>query len=164
QSAFLTVYDIKSTSAVNFVKRDENILLTDSALMYDEQRQLFHIKNNWNKKDAKSPFYMNYQSPDSNHHRIICNGFYQFKGDLIVHFHENHLPQEFNKQLQSDVLIVSDNIWMNWQEVNKHYHPKIVVIDSSIKNYIAKKWRQELKKLGIAFWDVGQLGAYIKQY
>jgi len=162
--ASLTIYQIKNSTAINFIKQNENILLCDSLLMKDDQKQLFHIKNNWNKQDAVDPVYINYQIPDSSHHRVLSNGFFQFKGDLIAHIHKEKKPLKSNKQLFVDLLIVSDNVWMNWDEIKETYHPKMVVIDSSIKKYIAKKWLQQMEDLEMDYWDVGRDGAFVKAY
>ncbi len=162
--ANLTIYHVNNSTAINFMKQNENILLCDSSLMKDDQKQLFHIKNNWNKQDAVDPVYINYQIPDSSHHRVLSNGFYQFKGDLIAHIHKEKKPLKSNRQLFVDLLIVSDNVWMNWDEIKETYHPKMVVIDSSIKKYIAKKWHQQMEDLEINYWDVGRDGAFVKAY
>ncbi|NND76840.1 MAG: DUF4131 domain-containing protein [Flavobacteriales bacterium] len=163
-SASLTIYKVNNTCAINFIKPEENILLTDSLLIEDDQKQLFHIKNNWNKKDAVVPLYMDFSKPDTSHHRILTKGFYLFQNELIVHFHKKNLPKPSQRKLYTDLMIISENPWMEWKQVFEYYNPKFVVLDSSNKNYVVRKWKAELDELGISYWDVNEHGAFVKDW
>ena len=163
-STSLTIYKVNNTCAINFIKENENILITDSLLMDDDQKQLFHIKNNWNKRDAVIPSYMHYKLPDTTHHRILTKGFYLFQNELIVHFHQENPPRNSDRKLHVDLMVISETPWMDWPKVKENYDPKFVVLDSSNKYYVVSKWKEELDKLDIPYWDVNEQGAFTKEW
>ena len=163
-SGYFVVYQVKDSPAINFIRRKENLLITDSTLMSDQQKQLFHIKNNWNKKDAADPIMMDYHLPDSSNKRIISQGLYQFGDDIILHFHDKNKPRKFSSKWSVDILVVSDNLRLKWEGVLKNYSPEVVILDGTNKSYVRTKWKKELEENGIPYWDVEEQGAYVKKH
>lgn len=113
--------------------------------------------------------YNNYAEPDMGY---ILNGrkvaFQEMSNRVIAHpkasvflLTDNLYKSKISDTpLLVDYLILSSDDSFSMNELNLHFKPKTVIIDSSISRYAAQKIKRECQKLEITFHDISDSGAY----
>ena len=161
KAKILAIYHVRNGSVISFISYQKNLCLSDSLHIADKSKFTYHVQNHWYTLDANNAVYVDYHDPDTSNQNIIHNGFYQFAKKKILHFHEKHLPQNYGQKLKVDLIVISDNINLNWDSLFNSYDFKLIVLDNSIPHYKRKKWGKMLAENDIPYWDIFEKGAYI---
>lgn len=90
------------------------------------------------------------------------NGFIPHNHKKILLLSENKLDNIIaKKKLELDILILSNDKSFSISKIHNIFSFKILVIDSTIPNYIREKWHKECHSLGIDVHDISKDGAYL---
>ncbi len=156
----IIVYNVPKTSAIDFINSKSNVLLTDSVFAQNKSALLFHVKHNW-------------WDSGLNDNKIISENFktktFKNKSNFIQFLDKRMMllktAIEFKdgneKQLDLDYLIVSNNTKMSMTEINKLFHAKKIIFDSSDSEYQIKKWKKECVALKQEYCSVMETGALV---
>ncbi|MBL4654224.1 MAG: ComEC family competence protein [Bacteroidia bacterium] len=149
-------YSVPKTTAINFVSGNKSILASNSSLLDDEQKMLFHLKNNlWTlgidqlEKVSLDNSNQNYQAPDI----YFRNNFIQFCDKKLMLLKDSNFSTSI-EPIEVDYLILSNNIKVKIENLAKIIHFKQLIIDSSNSYWYAKKIMDECQKHQIACFDV----------
>jgi len=162
----LIVYDVKKSSAIDFISGKEHLLLSDSAFTPDSIAISQHLQNNWNNLLLHEPQYLNFtgQNEDS------------MQNNNLTFFRDGNLIQFYNKKLavidasnflfksdmpiKVDYLILSGNSKANISELLETYNPGMIIIDSSNSKWKTSKWMAECAALNQPCYSVLKSGAF----
>ena len=90
------------------------------------------------------------------------NGFIPHNHKKILLLSENKLDNIIaKKKLELDILILSNDKSFSISKIHNIFSFKILVIDSTIPNYIREKWHKECHSLDIDVHDISKDGAYL---
>lgn len=89
------------------------------------------------------------------------NGFIPHPEMKILRLSENIFSNfDTETQLEVDVLILSTDRRFSISRLNNVFHPRQIVLDSSLPQYVKNRLADECVDLGISFHDVARDGAY----
>jgi len=151
----IVVYNVSKHSAIDFIYGRENFLLSDSLLMNDERKMLFHINHNWWNLDINKTLIS---------HSLIDNNFIKAQGNIILF--DNKKIALLNKNnsavnIKVDYVIISNDIDFSVKEIINKSRPQKIIFDSSNSFYKIKKWELDCKELKQDCYSVADSGAFI---
>lgn len=154
------VYNVPQTSAIDFISAKSNVLLTDTAFAQNDSRMLFHIRHNWWDLGMNNTTIIS--DTIKTNHLSIHSGFIQFYSTKIVHIYKNEPEISDNlPAMPVDYLVISNNADLKILNLVKHFHPSLIVFDSSNSEYKIKKWKEECIRCRQTFHAVNESGAFI---
>ena len=161
----LIIYKIPKHSAINFINGNENILISDSELIKDRKKLMFHVQNNWiNNGLNKEKIIQLDQLEDINTtNLLIRNNYIQFYNHKIAVIDNNFKLTIRDKRLDLDLLILTNYNQLSIHEILTVFKPKQIVLDASISSYKSKELKKDAELLGIECWSVLLDGAYVKK-
>lgn len=93
---------------------------------------------------------------------IIDRDFFSFYGEEGYFLDLSQFPSKNElKPFQTDLLILSGSGKVTAYEILKLINPEIVIMDSSVPYYCAKKLKPDFQRLGISCFDVREKGAFM---
>jgi competence protein ComEC len=161
----LIVYNIRKSSAIDFIDGREHVLISDSALMQNPKDIAMYMQNNWCGLHLKEPenIYQNKLSDQKfsfNKNSFFISGrFIQFCNKRFAFADKNNFRNTSDNPVPVDYLIISDNIKVEIGELLDCYKPKMVIIDSSNSLWKSEKWIKECAELKVPCYSVLKLGA-----
>jgi competence protein ComEC len=162
----IIVYNVKKSTAIDFIDGNDHFLLTDSILLANEKSIKTHISNNWVKLRLDAPTRINEKCVADSTYEFESGSLYmkrnivQFFGKRIALVNENNFREVSEKPLQIDYLVISGNIKTDIEELLDSYHPKLIIIDSSNSSWKSEKWIKECDALDMPCYAVVKSGAY----
>ncbi len=171
QQRKLIVYNIPQHSAINFIDRTDNVLVSDIKLTQNRSKMLFHTQNNWINSGVKNEKVVRLDHLIKKHqlsnilridnpNLFTKRNYFQFYNQRIVVIDNNFQFKETTNKLPCEVLILTKNTKTNIEQLLEMFNPKQIVIDASNSTYKSEKWITELNELKINFWDVSENGAF----
>lgn len=157
------VYNIKKTSAFDFIDGKTGLLLADSSLLHSESRLLFHIKHNWWQLGLNKNRLYDYKNTArlAGANLFMKEGFMLFCGKRIA-FVKNRFPPMYPQhKIKVDYLVISGSPALSIKELKNIFDIKQIIIDASNSRYTAKKLLEEAKAENIACYPVSEMGAFV---
>jgi competence protein ComEC len=146
----LIVYNIPRKQAIDIIDSRKYFFVGDSDLLANDFIRNFHIK------------------PSRILHRIEPGerpGSYQnllvYRGKKILILRQTKQFSKFPTKLPVDLLIVSKNPKLYFNELSKTFSVKQVVFDGSCPAWKINHWKKDCDSLGIPFHDVSEKGAFV---
>lgn len=149
QQTELLVYKVKKHTAIAFIQGREAVVLMDSVLLHDENKQRFHLMHHWwnrglNVIDKRS-------LTDSVHTDFL------FKEGSHIQFADKRillLDAHYQKQLTAlpvtvDFVLLTATFNGSLKNIMQAYNFKKVLLDGSLSYYQKQKWERECEGLGL---------------
>ena len=162
------IYSINHHSVYDFIDGTSDYLISDAALLKDDQKIAFHIKNNWcalgiNKNNYVTLYNSTFfQSNFSKSKPIfIKNNFIQFYDKRFVIVNDKNCQLLNTEKFKTDYLIIANNAKVTIKEIIKQYSFSHIIIDSSNAIWRTNKWLEECKQLNIVAYAVNNSGAFV---
>lgn len=171
----LIVYDIRKTTALNLIDGKENILFSNLEEVNTNSLE-FAVRNHWMKMGIEAEKHqpiskMNNRFLLSNLYRINNPNVFQkqhfigFYNQRILLLNDDfHFPE--GKQLGAgrikvDVVILSENANISYQQLFDHIQCTYLIIDSSNHKGTINKWKQSELPWGTSMHIIEEQGAFI---
>jgi competence protein ComEC len=158
------VYNIKKTTAIDFISGRHRTLLTDSSLLADDKILDFHTGNFMDKLGVNSDtrlWIKTIQFDDPARGVFSEKGYIQFLDKRIAVIDR---PEAAIQKLKVDYLVISGNPKLKIAEILECYNTGMIIIDASNSKYKAEKWLKECRKLKMPCWSVLHNGAFVTEY
>lgn len=163
QAIFYIFHSGKSLN-MNFLEGNQNIMLADSSLIYNDYqvRNLFY--NYWSYKGVShekvkyfniSNLEDNFPIPFYREKELVLFSYHQKKFLWLLETREIDLPS-------ADFLLISKNAVRNIEELDFSKF-KTIILDTSNSYYYSKKFSSQAKKLKINLYIIREQGAFIKE-
>lgn len=162
----IIIYNVPKNSAYDFLEGNKTVFISDSSLIHNPGRMLFHIKHNWWDSGIKEQklFENDKLKQFSNDNLCVKNNFIQFGNKRIVLIDSiPRITSSLDKKLIVDLIILSKSAKIKISDLKKWFEFEKIIIDSSNKEWKSKKWEQECKMLKIECHSVIENGAYIEE-
>ena len=152
----LIIYNVPQKQAMDIIDGRKYLFVGDSDLVTDDFIRNFHIK------------------PSRILHRIEPaerSASYHQQENLLTYRNKKILlldkTQQFHKfetKLPVDLLVVSQNPKLYFNELSKTFSIKQVVFDSSCPSWKIKFWKKDCDSLHIRYHDVSEKGAFVLNF
>ena len=166
------VYNVRNTSAINFIDGRDNLLVT-SLNNKSENQHKYACENYWLKKglskekilyieDMQAQNLLQTITSIDNPHIFSKFGFIGFYKLKVAIANRNiYLPQNPLNPISVDYLIVSGYYGMSAERIINLFICNKVIIDSSVSKSIAKEISTKLQAEGYSVYNVHESGAFL---
>jgi competence protein ComEC len=171
------VGNVKGSSAICFISGRDCIIWGDSTLYYRQNHMQYALEGYLIERGvAGSVKLLSGHTPDQTDISESPNLFYrtpwlgkncffEFSGQRIVWLQDDQIYTCHSvQQLKVDIVIVSGRLTPDLWAVTPALNTDLIILDSSVGRFAARKWKYACKKQGIPCWDVGEKGSYWKQH
>lgn len=162
---YFVVYDIPKKSAINFIDGTTNVLIADTDLIKNKKQMLFNIHNFWwdNGLDENKATFINDSIKFKTHSEslLIHQNFYLFNTTRFVKIDKSFARFNLKDTLESDFVILSDNVKGTLHGLVSNLKFKKIIIDSSNSMAKANEWLKEADEMGASCFSVLQQGAFV---
>lgn len=168
----ITIYNIPSSTAINFIDGEDNILVSDLKLRNNRSKMLFHVKNNWINKGVENEKIVDLEKLKRKH--LLSNiykidnknlftkrNYFQYYNTTIAIIDDQFKLPTDNVNITVDLLIWSKNAKLKLKEVLSQISCKQLIIDSSNSTFTTNKIQKIASEMNIEFWSVNEQGAFI---
>ena len=162
----IIIYNIKKSSAIDFIDGREHVLISDSALIKSQKDIAMHMQNNWCGMQLKEPENIcekklsNLKFTFNKNSLFISGRFIQFYDKRFALVDEKNYRNTTDDPVYVDYLIISGNIKAEIGELLDSFKPKMIIIDSSNSLRKSEKWIKECAELNIPCYSVVKSGAF----
>ena len=157
----MTVFSLRSHTAIDFVKGGEHLLLTDSTLMADESTVDYSLKGAWTKRHLSlHPQTIGFEEDFNNGYLFKKSNLVSFDGKLLALWNDDcRADDSLSYRLPVDYLLVSGRQTPDVKSVGNAFAAQLLIIDGSVPRYLAEKWASQALAMGVSCYDVGS-GAF----
>ncbi len=153
QQQKIIVYNVPKMQAVDFIQGNHYYFVGDSSLRLIDFAQNFHLK--------PSRTLQRITLTDSLGTLTGLDQQYVF-GNKTVLFIEKAIAKSVTPQvLPVDLLILSQNPKLYVNQLTEKIQPRQVVIDGSVPQWKARRWKQDFDSLHIPCHNVNEQGAFV---
>ncbi|MFL5762971.1 MAG: ComEC/Rec2 family competence protein [Bacteroidia bacterium] len=148
----LVVYDIRNRSGMDLTSGTANLFCADSSLIADNKALTMHIKPNWTEKGVTED------------KRLVLNKdqlhIFTLAGKKIAFLRSvpRNLP---DRPLKVDYLIIAAGASSDIETVERHFSPGLIILDSSNKLAMVKRWKNEFVKRDQKYYSVAGQGVFV---
>lgn len=157
------VYHLAGQSVFEFKNGKENCVFMDSTLMVDDKKVNYHLVPNWIQSGIKNPnLILNSKEKHLNSKLGLSkNGkLFFFQNSTFLRITNKNLMLIKNLKAGIDYVIISENAPVSMAEIYAHFHPKLIILDSSNSFYFEKNVLEDVSNDRIPFYSVLQEGAF----
>jgi len=157
------VYAIPKTSALEFIKGKQQLLLADNSLMKDEQKFGFHIQNHHTACGIHSRNFLPLNEAVSNETLGLFkqHHFIQFFHQRMAVINEWKQAQHSATKMKLDYLILSENVNTSIQHLLRVFDAGLIIFDSSNAKWKTEQWEKECIVMHQPYYDVVEKGALV---
>lgn len=162
----IIVYHIPQISAIEFVDGKNNFFITDSSLIDDENKMLFHVKHNWWDIGIRKTQIITYDELFS--HNIespsllsIQQNYFQFYNKKVILVDGKTQLKKSNYKLKIDFIILTKNPSIKMVDLSECFDFQQIIFDSSCSEWKMNKWKQECEKMNLNYYSVKEKGAFL---
>ena len=146
----LIVYNIPRYSAMDLIAGRSYSFIGDSALLSDNFITNFHIQ----------PSRVLYRIGQKQVLPLCCKEFeFCNKKILIIDSTQNFKASGFKRSI--DILVLSKSPKLYISNLLKAFSIQQLIIDSSVPQWKAKRWKQDCDSLGLPCYNVNEKGAFV---
>jgi competence protein ComEC len=163
----MVIYNTPKHTALNFMERDKNIIITSLSETQDKEAILFHMKNNWIRNGFKSGKLFNVRETSFNPENEgleklkSYENFYIFSGKKILHIKNKLDWLELPKKLKVDYVIISNNPAFKLADLLNCIIPEKVIFDASNSANLIQRLKKECEAFNLVYHNVAESGAYV---
>ena len=153
----MTVFSLRKHTAVDFVRGGEHLLLADTALMADESTVDYSLKGAWSKRNLSfHPQVIGFDDDYANDYLSKKSNLISFNGMLLALWDDAYqFSDSLNYRLPVDFLLVREKQKPDVQSVVNGYDAKMLIVDGSVPRYLAEKWINQAKAIGLPYYNIG---------
>ena len=153
----MTVFSLRKHTAVDFVRGGEHLLLADTSLMADESTVDYSLKGAWSKRNLSfHPQVIGFEDDYANDYVSKKSNLVSFDGMLLALWDDAfQLRDSLNYRLPVDFLLVREKQKPDVQAVVNGYDAKMLVVDGSVPRYLAEKWINQARAIGLPYYNIG---------
>ena len=157
----MTVFSLRSHTAVDFVRGREHVILADSALMADESTVDYSLKGAWARQHlSPNPQVMGFEEDYANEYLCKKSNLVTFDGKLLAIWEDQGISDSLSFRLPVDYLLIVGKQKPDVQSVVNGYEAKLLLIDGSVPHYLAEKWMDQARSFDIPYYNTGE-GAFL---
>ena len=157
----MTVFSLRSHTAVDFVSGREHVLLADSALMADESTVDYSLKGAWARQHLSPiPQVIGFEEDYANEYLCKKSNLVTFDGKLLAIWEDQGISDSLSFRLPVDYLLIVGKQKPDVQSVVNGYEAKLLLIDGSVPHYLAEKWMDQARSFDIPYYNTGE-GAFL---
>lgn len=162
QQTRLVVYNVRNTSAYDFISGRGHVFVADSSLLYDDNKLLFHVQHHWWERGLNQRAMVERGRGDTLAVAGIdvCNNQVAL-GTQHIAVVDDWTRTAYGQALAVDVLVVAGNPRGSIKQLLTGFEPQTLVFDSSNKKWQVEKWLAELEDSTQAVHWVERDGAFI---
>lgn len=159
----IVIYNIAKTTAIDFIDGRTDILITDSALIGDESRLLFHIKHHWWDLGIKKNYFYDLATTSKlkKNNLFLKNSFIQFYDKRMAIIHDNIPLAGPSEKIKVEMIIIANPSFITLEKLNEVFDFETLIIDSSTSKWLTMKLVKEAEEKQINCHAVSQKGAFI---
>ncbi|MFZ4401696.1 MAG: ComEC/Rec2 family competence protein [Bacteroidales bacterium] len=157
------VYAIPKTAAYEFMNGKKQLIITDTAMIKDDNKFGFHIQNHHTACGIHTKNFLAMDENTTNKALLMFkhHNFIQF-GNLRIGIVNEWIKSEcLPLKMKLDYLIVSNNVKAEMKDILKKYDAKLIIFDTSNAIWKTEKWEKECIALHQAFYNVVDKGAFV---
>ena len=153
----MTVFSLRKHTAVDFVRGGEHLLLADTSLMADESTVDYSLKGAWSKRNLSfHPHVIGFVDDYANDYLCKKSNLVSFNGMLLALWDDAfQLSDSLDYRLPVDFLLVREKQIPDVRSVVNGYDAKMLVVDGSVPRYLAEKWMNQAKAIGLPYYNIG---------
>jgi len=161
----IVVYHINKNQAIDFIDGTNNTLLTNSSFITDKQKQSFHIKSNWAKRDLNEVQYLASDSMSLDtilmDGKLQCVGnFSQFYNKKMVRIDNSYDLQAVDNKIDVNYVLVSNNSNAKLKDLYQVFNFESIIVDGSNSKWNRNRVVAEANELHIPIFNTDE-GALI---
>ena len=157
----MTVFSLRSHTAVDFVRGREHVILADSALMADESTVDYSLKGAWARQHlSPNPQVIGFEEDYANEYLCKKSNLVTFDGKLLAIWENQGISDSLSFRLPVDYLLIVGKQKPDVQSVVNSYEAKLLLIDGSVPRYLAEKWMDQARSFDIPYYNTGE-GAFL---
>ena len=163
-SKSMIVYHINKKQAIDFIDGTSNVLLANSSLMKDKQKQSFHIKSNWSYLDLHNVHYMPTDAFKLNEILLdsslqLVDTYSKFHTIKMVRVDNKFTLRALGKKIDVDYVLMSGNAKIKLKDLYKMFNFKSVIVDGSNSKWNRNRVEAEAENLHIPTYNT-EKGAF----
>ena len=156
KKSMLVVYNIPKHSAINIINGSYSQLFTSLDTNKSNKNFTYNILPLWKRLGLKRTF------QQSNQNSYDLYSYYFFKDIRILNINKStYLKYKPKRKLDSDYLILSDNVNVRISDLISYFNFEKIIFDSSNSYYKIKIWTEECHSSGIKYHSISDQGAFI---
>ena len=166
----LIVFNIPKFSAVNIINGTSGILVADSALIHNRSMMAFTILHYWWDCGLEEDQVAAIETPAKRsiglkNAMMIDKNFLTIGTKKILIMNDSSLLNRNTiSPISIDYLVLSKNIATHVVDLQKKFHFRQLIIDSSNSKHHIQRWKEEAQKLGVTFYAVADSGAFVVHF
>jgi len=163
QNRFI-VYNINKHSAIDMIRGDKHVIVMDSLLQNDQSKIDYHIKNGRIEMGLDKTEDINLDDDKQRFDLYYDGEFYSF-GDykcMTIKHAKRFFPGK--NIIEVDAVIVQGNSNLKIEDLQQCVNFGLLIIDGSVPYWKRNKIIKSSEKAGIAYYDVAEEGAFIKDF
>jgi len=166
-SKSMIVYHINKKQAIDFIDGTSNVLLANSSLMKDKQKQSFHIKSNWSYLDLQNVQYIPTEATKLDETLLdsslqLVDTYSKFHTVKMVRIDKKFALQPLGKKIDVDYVLLSGNAKTKLKDLYKMFNFKSVIVDGSNSKWNRNRVEAEAENLHIPIYNTEKGAFYLK--
>ena len=163
QNRFI-VYSIHKHSAIDMIRGDKHVMVMDSLLQNDQSKIDYHLKNGKIEMGLDIPEDINPEDDKCNIDLFYDGEFYSFADYKCMTI--KHAKQYFpgKNKINLNAVIIQGNSKVNIEDLQQCIDFGLLIIDGSVPYWKKNKIIEVSKEAGIAYYDVAEEGAFVKDF
>lgn len=161
----LIIYHVPNVSAIELVSGRSGVFISDSTLLMDRDKMLFHIKHNWWNEGIRKHEVVNLNennSPELVYRDIAISGnVFQIADKKGIIYSGEKIIED--SKINCEWLIICNSPNIKPKELAEIFTFSTLIFDTSNKRYLAERWSQECAQLGLNNYNVWTRGAFIEK-
>jgi competence protein ComEC len=158
----LIVYHVPRSSAIEFIKGREELLLADSSMLVDDRKIEYHIRGYRTRSGIRRAETVFRDQPLIEKEWIMKSGHFIWFGNKIIAVIDPDfqlLPTD--RKMRVDYLILSGNPGIKMEDICSAFDFGEVIFDSSNAFWMIDKWKKECEEQQIVYHAVSEAGARV---
>lgn len=135
----MIVYKVPNSTVINFMNGDQNILVSDSTFLVDENQQLYYVKHYWYSRGFTESKNVNLNQDLKKGFVVKHSGLYQAKDFKMFRYEAGKSSFNLLNPLKVDCLVLSGDGYFDLDKITAKIQSKQIILDSSIPYYKADK-------------------------
>ena len=163
----MIVYHINKNQAIDFIDGTSNVLLANSSLIKDKQKQSFHIKSNWSYLDLHNVQYIPTDASKLDETLLdsslqLVDTYSKFHTIKMVRIDNKFALQPLGKKIDVDYVLMSGNAKTKLKDLYKMFNFKSVIVDGSNSKWNRNRVEAEAENLHIPIYNTEKGAFYLK--
>jgi len=161
EQRLLAVYAIPGHATLDIIDGKRHVFFADSALLHNQNRILFHLRNHWGKRQVLSVRKILFSQADSSGMTVYTKpafSLFTWHGKRICVLHQPVNMRQFQQQ-KFDYLIVQHNSLRNLKTLPEGCFGQ-VILDASNRYYASRRLQAALTEKNIPCHNVHENGAF----